>query len=239
MSRAIRKIAYFAALLALIIQLPACMVGGNGGGSMHVAVHGHSEFTAENYSQSIIRQSLTVVAKKADMSGCRVTYPYVCNANMDLLNLSIHTVFAEFAEYCETPGAEIGYTVEFNRFGLLSFLLTCTSGGRTIASDAANFNCDTGERVYLSDCFGSTETDYTVRLRDVLARSVEQNGYTYLGQEPAMDDSTLFLFTYGGIYLVFREYELFSSDAGTVKVMVKISSVMDHLAPDGLLNRVK
>jgi hypothetical protein len=239
MMRAGRKTAYLALLLALITLLSGCIAYEEREKPSFNSPHSGLEIPSAPEEPDVIRLSLTVVAKKAEMSECKVTYPYVCNANMDLLNLSIHTVFAEFAADCETPGAEVNYTLEFNRYGLLSFMLTCTSNGKVINEDAANFDSDTGKRVRLSDCFGSTETDYTVRLRDILARSIEQNGYTILGQEPSMDDSTLFLFTYGGIYLVFREYELFSSDAGSPRIKVKISAVMDHLAPDGLLNRVK
>lgn len=239
MSRAIRKIAYLCALAALLLALSGCVPLTSPGSGTSISPHGAHELAPDALSQGVVRQSLTIIPKRADMSGCGVTYPYVCNSNMEILNISIHSAYASFAQYCETPGGEIGYSVEFNRYGLLSVLMECTFEGRVIFTDTANFDTDTGKRVYLSDCFGSTDTDYRVRLRDILARSVEQNEYTLLGQEPSMDDSTLFLFTYGGIYLVFREYEIFTSDAGEPRIMVKISSVMDHLAPDGLLNRVK
>ena len=60
-----------------------------------------------------------------------------------------------------------------------------------------------------------------------------------IGGEPVIDDSTLFLFAYDGLFLVFREYELFSYDAGAPRIKIRLASIAENIAADGLLNRLK
>lgn len=228
-----------ALIMALALTLCACAPGSSSGGIATSPMHG-PELVPNEYSQAIIRNSLTIVSRKAEMDGCRVKYPYVCNANMELLNISIHSAVTEFVADCETEGASIECTVEFNRYGLLSLLAVCTlPNGKTVNTDAMNFDCDTGLRVGLHECFGKTEADYKARLNDLLRKSIQSQGLTVIGSDPEVNDDTLFLFTYDGIFLLFREYELFSYDAGAPRIKIKLASVFDLLAPDGLLNRVK
>jgi hypothetical protein len=241
MRRLRSKTAYGAAalILALALAFCACAPGSSSGGIATGPMHG-PELVPNEYSQAIIRNSLTIVSRKAEMDGCRVKYPYVCNANMELLNISIHSAVTEFVADCETEGASIECTVEFNRYGLLSLLAVCTlPNGKTVNTDAMNFDCDTGRRVCLSDCFGSSDTDCFGKLTKLLAKSIEDSGYTVIGGEPVIDDSTLFLFAYDGLFLVFREYELFSYDAGAPRIKIRLASIAENIAADGLLNRLK
>lgn len=241
MRRLRSKTAYGAAalILALALAFCACAPGQEASRPETGPMHGPELFPDE-FSQGIVRNSLTIITRRATIEGCRVSYPYVCNSNMELLNISIHSAVAEFAADCETEGAAVSCTVEFNRYGLLSVFAVCElSDGRVINSDTLNFDCDTGRRVCLSDCFGSSDTDCFGKLTKLLAKSIEDSGYTVIGGEPVIDDSTLFLFAYDGLFLVFREYELFSYDAGAPRIKIRLASIAENIAADGLLNRLK
>ena len=197
-------------------------------------------FDEPDHSVTGVRTPLTLMQKTAAEHGRTVNYPFVCDEDMPLLNKSIQSVFMDFAEECEATGVTVSYSAEFNRFGLLSFLLQCrTADGRTIAVDTANFDCDTGRRVFLSDCFGTGSTDYPQRLEELVLHSIETGGGTLLAEGPDITDSTPFLFTFGGMYIVFREYELLSFDAGSPRIKVSVGQLTGYIAQDGLMNRLK
>lgn len=190
--------------------------------------------------QAIVRRPLTMITKRLNTADCAVRYPYVCDEGMDILNISIHMAFTDFANECEAEGGRITYTVEFNRYGLLSLLLTCSTGdGKTLFTNAANFDTDTGKRVYLSDCFGKDAQGIPERLTELLWAEAERLGTAPIGDLPAFDDSTLFYFTYGGLYLIFREYEVFPPEAGTVRIKAPYAALEGQIGSDGLLNRLK
>ncbi|MBO4562055.1 MAG: DUF3298 domain-containing protein [Clostridia bacterium] len=189
--------------------------------------------------QSIVRHSLPIMAKSASINGCTVQYPYICSAGMDALNITMHSVFMEFADEFEVNGGKLGYSVEFNRYGLLSFLVTYRSeSGQLICSDAANFDCDTGRRVFVSDCFGEGAGSYSASLRAIVERNVAVNGYTVISGIPDITDESPFLFTFGGLILLYREYEICSADAGELQIRIRYDSVSEHVTGSGLLNRV-
>lgn len=239
MKSVLRTTAYALALLITAVSFGGCLLSSSSGSG---AAHPNPGFElyADSLTQRVTRRPLTIAPKNARQGECRVKYPYACDEGMDLLNISLRSVFLEFAADCEVSGGVVEYVVEFNNYGLLSFTLNLRApGGEIRLSRTANFDCDTGELATLSDCFGTGCEDYSSRLSDVVARTAEQNGYTPIGKGPEFNDSTQFLFTYGGILLVYREYEAFSSDAGAPRIKVKISNVMDLLQPDALLNRIK
>lgn len=191
------------------------------------------------FKQAVVRRKLTITPRVLDYGSCTIVYPYVCDNNMYLLNLSIRSAFAEFAERCEAEKGEVRYSVAFNRYGLLSLkLVYATPGGVVIATDTANFDTDTGRLIDLHDCFGSTGADYLGLLRDYVLRYVEQNGLKLIGEVPALNDGSPFLFTYDGILLVYREYELVTPDTAQPTIKIRVSSVSDIIAKDGLLNRL-
>ena len=190
--------------------------------------------------QSTARDPLTVLTRSMTVGGCSVNYPFVASDSMDLLNLSIKTAFSDFAADCGVSDGTVSYNVEFNRSGLLSFTVQLTGqGGIVLFSDTASFNCDTGRRVYLDDCFGASYTDYPSRLSGLVTRFVEERGLTVVGSIPRIKDSTPFVFTNDGLALVFREYELCTHDGGAPRVPVPLSAVQDLVEADGLLNRIK
>ena len=239
MKSAARTIAYVLTLLVTAVFLSGCLLTGSYGTGGTRPQHAVG-MDLNSLDQRVTRRPLTIVTKSLMQGDCRVKYPYVCDEGMDLLNISLHSFFMEFAADCEAVGGVVDYTVEFNNYGLLSLMLTCKAPGDSVwLTRTANFDCDTGEPVTLSDCFGTDCADYSARLGDVVARSMELNDYTPIGAGPEFNDSTQFLFTYGGILLVYREYEAFSYDAGAPRIKVKISNVMDLLQPDALLNRIK
>ena len=239
MKSVLRTTAYLLALVMTAAFACGCYLGTSPGKTGTRPHHGPLIDMGE-LSQRVTRVPVTIMTKSLMHGSCRVKYPFVCDTEMDLINLSLNSFFMEFAADCEARGGTVDFKTEFNNYGLLSFMLFYrTPDGQILYERTANFDCDSGELLSLSDCFGVGSEVYSTRLKDIVARSVEQNGYTPLGEGPVFDDSTQFLFTYGGIYLVYREYEAFSFDAGSPRIKVKISSVMDLLAPDALITRVK
>lgn len=228
-----------ALILALLLSLCACSPKHDDARPDTGPMHG-PELFPEEFSQGIVRNSLTIVTRKTEIDGTKVSCPYVCNSDMELLNVSIRSEIAAFIADSEAENASVTCTVEFNRCGLLSLLAVCElPDGRVVNTDTLNFDCDTGMRIALGDCFGSTDSDYVSDIEGILSRWIDSNGYTVIGSGPVIDDSTLFLFAYDGLWLVFREYELLSYDAGSPRVKVRLVNVSGHIAPDGLLNRLK
>ncbi len=192
----------------------------------------------QDQEQAIVRRPLTLITKRLVTAGCAVRYPYICDDGMDALNVAVHMAFTEFAAACETDGGRVSYTVEFNRYGLLSMIITCSTGdGKVLFTDAANFDTDAGKRVYLSSCFGQGATGIKERLTELLSAEAEARGTEPIGSLPEFDDSTPFVFTYGGIYLLFREYEVFPPEAGLEKLKVPATAV--DYSKDGLMARLK
>ena len=190
--------------------------------------------------QAIVRYPLTIITKRSYENECEMLYPFIVTGGMDTLNISVYTAFADFRAECGAKGGRIEYSTEFNRYGLLSLLMTCTSGnGKLLFSETANFNTDTGLRVRLSDCFGASSTGYRDKLSEAVRRYAEANSLTFISEEPAFDDSTQFLFTFGGLDLVFREYEVFTAEAGSPRIRVRCAEAAEVIGSDGLLNRVK
>ncbi|MBO4848884.1 MAG: hypothetical protein J5586_07010 [Clostridia bacterium] len=188
--------------------------------------------------QSIVRYALPLISKTAQTNGCTVQYPYICSAGMDLLNINMHSVFMEIADEMEVSGGRIGYSAEFNKYGLLSFLVTYFSDdGAVLGADTANFDCDTGKRVFISDCFGPGASEAPAVLREIAARVADINGYNVISDIPEVTDASPFLFTFGGLYLVYREYEL-TSDPGVLRIKVRCDEVASLISDDGLLARV-
>lgn len=182
--------------------------------------------------------ALVVVSKSMELNGCSVTYPFVCDQNSEMLNVAIHAAFAEFADYCDSPGSSITYTTEFNRYGLLSFLMTCTSeDGRQLAADTANFDCGSIRRIYLPSCFGS-DKQFEARLGEIVLREAVAAGGELLTGLPPMDESRLFVFTLGGLCLFYREYELFPTGGGLMRIRIGLEELEGCIAPDGLLTRL-
>lgn len=238
MSSARRTTAYVLSLL-LVLLFTGCAIDGNTESAVRLPSHGVTIEEGPGFTQAIIRNPLAIAARYVEQNGCTIRYPIVCNADMELLNLSIRTVFSDFAAENGVKGGTVDFSIEFNNYGLVSFLMTSFDrDGGAFFVDAASFNSDNGRRVRLSDCFGSIETDYTSRLRDIVTRYIEANKLTLVSEIPPINDDSLFLFTYDGLFLVYREYELATYDAGMPRIRVKLSNVMDLLAHDGLLNRV-
>lgn len=226
-------------LLAFVLCLiPAC--AGENAPEIPRPPRPHEAAQDDYDQQAIVRYPLTTVTKRSFENDCVMLYPYVVTPGMNTLNISIYTAFTDFRAECEAQGGRIGWTTEFNRYGLLSLLMTYTSeAGDLLFTETANFNTDTGLRVRLSDCFGAGGAGYRERLGEIVRGYAETNGLTVISKEPSFDDSTQFLFTFGGLNLLFREYELFTADAGSPRIRVKCSEVTDVTGSDGLLNRVK
>ncbi|MBR6108162.1 MAG: DUF3298 domain-containing protein [Clostridia bacterium] len=238
MKRITGKIAFLTALLFLIPALLGCSVKKSDASRLPRPPREINLDPGESTGEPL-RHPLVIITKRMQVNGCLVSYPFVCDDNTTILNRSIESAFTEFAAYCESPGCTVSYTVEFNRYGLLSLLLSCVTGdGRTVLTDAANFDADSGLRVYLSDCFGEG-SDYAEKLRDIVLKTVENRGYTLLASEPAIGDGTLFLFTFGGIYVMFREYELCTYEAGEPRIKITLGALASCTSQDGLLNRLK
>ena len=232
------KIALAAALVLLIGAFCGCYVRKSGDSRTPTSPRGY-ELDIEGSAREPIRSPLVLITKRMQVNGCTVFYPFVCDENTTILNRSIESAFDGFASYCESPGCTVSYSVEFNRYGLLSLLMTCSApGGRTVLTDAANFDSDSGMRVYLSDCF-IEGSDYSEKLGEIVLKTVENRGYTLLASEPAIGDGTLFLFTFGGIYVMFREYELCTYEAGAPRIKAPLSALAGCFSQDGLLNRLK
>lgn len=237
MKRAAVKIAYLLLAFAFVFVCGCSVKDEPAPRPAHVR---DAEQYDPNSGQAIVRYPLTIITKRMNAKGAQIRYPYVCDDGMEILNISIHSAFTDFAVECETEGSKIGYTTEFNRFGLLSLTMTCTSpDGRELYVDTANFDTDTGKRVYLSSCFGSASEQAAEKLIAIVEGEAERLGATVLGELPSFDDGTRFLFTFGGIYLVFREYEVFSAEAGAVKIKVPYAAIYGTAASDGLMNRLK
>lgn len=193
---------------------------------------------SQDQEQAIVRHPLTLISKRLTTAGCAVRYPYVCDDGMDALNVAVHMAFTEFAEACGTDGGRVAYSVEFNRYGLLSLIMTCSAGsGKVLFTDTANFDTDAGKRVYLSSCFGQAAEGVKERLTELLSAEAETRGTKPIGALPEFDDSTPFVFTYGGICLIFREYEVFPPEAGLEKLKVPAAAV--DYSQDGLIARLK
>ena len=233
------KIALALAGILMLAALSGCSVRKPSTGRAPINPRG-DELYDQEYTAEAVRTPLTIMSKTAHESGVTVNYPFICDDNMALLNRAILEAFYDFAADSESPGAIVEYTTEFNRLGLLSFTLYCVTGeGRTVSFDTASFDSDTGRRVYLSDCFGSGSADHVQKLDEIVCRSIEANGYTLIAQGPHIDDSTLFLFTFGGIYIMFREYELLTYDAGAPRIKITLGALSGSIAQDGLLNRLR
>lgn len=241
MRSSVRKAAYLllAALITAQALLCGCSIEKSKSGSLPRTEDSRQEIYERAHPKTGVRHPLVIVSKKTLEAGCSVSYPFVCDDGMELLNISIQTAFSEFASECGAAGSDITYSIEFNRYGLMSFLMICTGRtGRELITETANFDSDTGRRAYLSDCFGSG-ADYSARLMEIVERTAESEGYTFLGERPAIDDSTPFIFVYGGISLLFPEYEVFTYDAGSPRIKIPLSSVAGSVQQDGLLNRLK
>lgn len=238
MKSVLRTTAYVLTLLLIAVSACGCLLSGSTDTGGTRPSHGQMINSGE-LSQSILRRPLSIIPKTLMRGECRVKYPYVCDSGMDLLNISLHSTLMEFASDCGEVAGTVDFVCEFNNYGLLSFTLNFMSAdGSDTESRTVNFNCDTGEPVCLSDCFGAG-VDYAPRLGEIVSASMEENGYTAIGMGPRFDDSAQFLFTYGGIFLVYREYEAFSFDAGAPRIKVRLSGVSDILTQDALLNRIK
>lgn len=225
-------------LLAVILLTTGCAVENGRGTRIRVPIVS-PEPIIDLGPQAIVRHSLSVISKVFTLNGCRVRVPYVCNPDMDRLNLSIQSTFIEFANESEAEGGEIGYTVEFNRYGLLSVIMTYTSvDGDVTFMDAADFDSDTGLRVKLADCFGA-EADFSQRVNELIEKRVEELGLTVLGKTPTVDENTLFVFTFSGVELVYRPYEAFTYDAGVARIPITMYETSGVTEPDGLLNRLR
>lgn len=181
---------------------------------------------------------LTITTRVTEEHGCVIRYPYVTNSGMAVLNLSLLSAFVDFAENCELQNADVSCTVEFNKQGLLSLLMTCTSqDGRVMYEDAANFDCFTGLRLYLPDLF-EEGSDHEARLSKLVVNDLENRGLELLSDLPPMDETRPFLFTYGGIYILYREYELTTHDAGMLRVLIRKSLISDMAVQDGPVFRL-
>lgn len=190
-------------------------------------------------SQGTARLPLTVVSREFTRSGSTVSCPYVASEDMDLLNLSIQSAFFDFADRLNVEGGRVGYSVEFNRSGLLSFIITLTSPrGGLLYVDTVNFDCDTGHRVFLDECFGRQTAEYAPRLTEIVTRYAAENGLTVLGEVPDVKNNSAFIFTSYGVCLIYREYELCTYDGGTPRIPVTFIAVKDLITSKGLLNRL-
>lgn len=185
-----------------------------------------------------IRYPLTLTSKHMEENGCPVNYPYICDSGMSLLNMNVNKAFVEFAEECEPNGGSIDYDIEFNRYGLLSVnMIYMSDAGELMYNSLADFDCDTGKRVRLSDCFGTGSHPFE-KLSEMVEKYMEANNLTLIANLPEIDDTTMFSFRSGGIDLMFREYELCTYDAGAVSIRIHASSVSSLISSDGLLNRL-
>lgn len=238
MSFAAKTAAYILALLTALLCLAGCMRLDDGADDPKKP-GGVPYATAEPVpTSSSYKFALVIISKSMELNGCSVTYPFVCDQNSEMLNVAIHAAFAEFADYCDSPGSSITYTTEFNRYGLLSFLMICSSeDGRQLAADTANFDCGSIRRIYLSSCFGA-DRQFEERLGEIVLREAEAAGGELLTGLPPMDDSRLFVFTLGGLCLFYREYELFPTGGGLMRIRVGLEELEDCIAPDGLLTRL-
>ena len=188
--------------------------------------------------QAASRTPLTIVTRNFTKAGSVVNCPYIASRDMDLLNYSIRSAFADFAETCAAEDGYVSYSVEFNSMGLLSLTMIMTGpNGLVYFTDTANFNCDSGSRVLLDDCFGEAYTDYTSRLRGIVETYAEQNGLELIGGVPPIRDVSPFIFTENGISLVYREYELTTYSDTPVRVPIPLAAVKDLVAVNGVLNR--
>lgn len=189
--------------------------------------------------QDVVRYPLTIARRSLNRGSCTISYPYVCNDNMYLLNLSIRSAFADFAEECEAVDGSVDFKVVFNRYGLLSVkLYFSTPDGVTVNTSAVNFDSDTGRAVDLHDCFGSTNADYLSKLTEAVVSFVNQNGLTVIGEIPPVTDGNDFIFTFEGISLLYREYEIVTPDSDPPAVKIRYRAYKDLVAKDGLLNRM-
>lgn len=238
MRRIAAKIAYFAAALVMLFTA-GCKIADKP--DVHIRVPKRSpEPIIEIDPQASVRHSLSIITKLVVQNGCRIHFPYVCNPDMDLLNMALQSAFTEFASECEAEGGEVDYTIEFNRFGLLSFILNYVSDdGSLLYTDTANYDTDTGKRVSLFECFGTGKDDPTDRLNELVGRRIAEKGYTVLGEVPSVSDDTLFVFAFGGLDICFRPYEAFSYDAGSPRLRISIYETSGYIADDGLLNRLR
>ncbi|MBR0135015.1 MAG: DUF3298 domain-containing protein [Clostridia bacterium] len=228
------------ALLALLFAVfPACSIKTASETAPRRPTIRGTEIIDDEPSRHVIRHSLVIISKHVDENGCSLLYPYVCNNGMTLLNINIRAAFTEFADECEAAEGEISYVTEFNRFGLLSIMMTYSVSGRTICFDTANFDADTGKRVRLSDCFGSTSADYRAKLAEIVLRTADSEGYTLIAEQPPVNDDTMFVFTFGGLYLVYPEYELFTHEAGAPRIKIGCRAMTNYTSPDGLMNRLR
>ncbi len=194
---------------------------------------------SSDLTQDIVRYPLTIARRALSRGSCVINYPYVCNDNMYLLNLSIRSAFADFAEECEADNGSVDFKVVFNRYGLLSVKLSySTPDGVVVNTSAVNFDSDSGRLVDLKDCFGSTGADYLSMLGDSVAGFVEQNGLTVIGEIPPVTDETDFIFTFEGLSLLYREYEIVTPDSDPPVIRIRYKTIKDFVAKDGLLNRM-
>lgn len=226
------------ALLALLLPLSGCVISPDPRPNIYVNARSSVRENMPVY-RGAINEPLLLETRYFTQCGCRVSYPYALGPAAEILNSTIRASFEDFVSEYGVEGGSVSCSVDYNRYGLLSLkLILAAPDDRVLFIDTANFNCDSGSRVRLEDCFGSSYTDYTSVLRGIVDRYVEQHGLSVVFSAPPIRNSSAFVFTAGGIKLIYREYELCTSEAGIFTVPASLAELSDCIAPNGLLTRL-
>lgn len=199
------------------------------------------DFTPDPLTTAGRRTPLTVASRELSQDGRQVSYPFVCDSGMELLNISIKQAFIDYADELTSEALEgrIDYRTEYNNRGLLSFTMTVRGGDGEVRSvSAASFDCDTGSRIYISDCFGSGNESYRFALADRVTDKLKAQGHEVLSYLPPVDDGRLFFFNDNGLMLIYRKYEVCGAEADSPRVLLRFSEISSYLNRDALLLRM-
>jgi len=193
-------------------------------------------FTPRPLTTSGMRTPLTISQREDEVNGGLMHYPYVCDKGMELLNIAVRAACLDFAE---EYGGTTGYRLRYNNRGLLSFTLYSVDGNGDVAAvSSANFDCDTGNRFYISSCFGKGLEDYRFALADSITEKLSAKGLTPLSYLPPVDDSRLFYIDEGGLVLLYRKYEVCGAEAGFPEVRFRFSELTRYIGQDSILLRM-
>lgn len=227
--------------LIVILMLCGCKVNKQVENAERTPDTGLPVFTPEPLTSAGRRTPLTLTDRTFDAAGCSVRCPNVCEEGFELLNIAIRTAFVDFAVECSenAEGDRVDHRVAYNDCGLLSLILYSYRGSAgPLALGTASFDCDTGERVYLSDLMGSAEGSYRFAFADKVTEKLTADGYSIISYVPPVDDSRLCCFDTRGLVLIYRLYEICDADAGEPYVLLSFADIEDYLSPSALLRRL-
>ncbi len=235
-------------LLLIVSMLLGCIThdpDAAGGDETTVLADPPVDFTPGPLTSAGRRTPLPLSERSEIIDGVEVSFPHACCDGMELLNIAVCTAITDFALRCVEEAGEasalcgIRYEVEYNDRGLLSLKAWAEDAvGGILSLDAFNFDCDTGRRICLSDCFGSLDGSYRFALGDRAAEKLRAQGHQVISFVPPVDDSSLFCITFDGLTLLYRKYELCGAEAGYPEAHFEFNELARYFTEDAIVRRM-